>query len=145
MIFTIIVHPPFPKTHGAHRFERSGVSDALLLEKTPCFIWSEGLHSQKVEKVLNTADLLPTVLNLMGVEVSYPYIGQDAYDRGYTGFVPFPDGSWISSEEAYNAGTKEYLKLSKTEMAEAFRQEMAEKTAEFTRINNLILETDYYK
>lgn len=125
--------------------ERSGVTDALLLEKTPCFIWSEDLQSRKVEKVLNTSDLLPTILNLMGVESTYAYIGQDAFDDGYVGFVPFPDGSWISSMEAYNAGTKEYLELSKTETTEAFRMEMAAKTAQFTRINNLILETDYYK
>ena len=42
--------------------------DTLLLEKTPCFIWSANGPDMEVDKTLNTADFLPTVLNLLGVE-----------------------------------------------------------------------------
>ncbi len=127
--------------------ELSGVEDSLLLEKTPCFIWSADLEAQEVDKVLNTSDLLPTVLNLLGVDSPYSYIGRDAFDESYQGFVPFSNGSWISGDTAYNANTEELLSISgNAQTVTAAQQEaLAEVVEQFVGINNLILETDYYK
>lgn len=127
--------------------EVSGVDDEIWLEKTPCFIWSYGMEPMKVEKTLNTADLLPTVMNMLGMETEIPYMGSDAFDPNYRGFVPFSDGSWICKDAAYNASTEEMLyRTSDTQpVTEEFQTEMMEKVQEFTRINNLILETNYYE
>ena len=127
--------------------DRSGVTDKLLLERTPCFIWSADIEAQEVDKVLNTSDLLPTVLNMLGVETEYDYIGNDAFDDSYDGFVPFSDGSWICGDVAYNASTKSLLYLSEDAepVTEEFKTEMAHRVQEFTRINNLILDTDFYQ
>ena len=125
----------------------SGVQEELLLEKTPCFIWSADLEAMEVTKTLNTSDLLPTVLNLLGVESPYSYIGHDAFDENYDGFVPFSNGSWICGDVAYDASLEEifYLSPDARPVTEEFLEEMAHRVAEFTRINNLILETNYYK
>lgn len=126
-------------------WERSGVDDALLVEKTPCFIWSADGPAMQVEKTLNTADLLPTVLNLLGVEQTYSYLGQDAFDDGYAGYALFPNGSWVYDGVAYNAATKRTIVLRDgAEADDALRTEMAGRVNEFVRINNLILQTDYY-
>ena len=128
-------------------FELSGVEDALLLEKTPCFLWSAGMEPRGVDKVLNTSDLLPTVLNMLGIDSPYGYIGHDAFDARYAGFVPFSDGGWIYGDIAYNATTGEYLSISgaqQTVTAE-LQAQMEKRVQEFIRINNLILDTDYYK
>lgn len=127
--------------------ELSGVEDSLLLERTPCFIWSADMEPMEVDKVLNTSDLLPTVLNLLGVDSEYDYMGSDAFDEDYAGFVPFSNGSWISGDVAYNASTKKYLSISgaQQEVTAQFQKQMAEKVQEFIRINNLILDTDYYQ
>lgn len=128
-------------------FALSGVEDALLLEKTPCFIWSADIEAQEMDKVLNTSDLLPTVLNMLDVQSEYEYIGHDAFDDSYEGFVPFSDGGWICGDIAYNASTGEYLSISGQEQAVTaeLQAQMEEKVQEFIRINNLILETNYYK
>ena len=125
----------------------SGVEEELLLEKTPCFIWSPGLEAQKVSKVLNTSDLLPTVLNLLGVESEYEYIGSDAFDESYAGFVPFSDGSWLFGDSAYDAGEDKFLSVSGRQhtVTAQTQQELDTAVQEFIRINNLILETDYYR
>lgn len=127
--------------------ELSGVEDTLLLERTPCFIWSADLEPMEVDKVLNTSDFLPTVLNLLGVESEYPYIGRDAFDEDYDGFVPFSNGSWISADVAYDASTGKVISISGSQqtVTAAFQAEMAQRVQEFVQINNLILETDYYK
>ena len=124
----------------------SGVEETLLLEKTPCFIWAYGLEPMEVDKVLNTSDLLPTMLNLLGVNSPYDYIGHDAFEESYEGFVPFSNGSWICGDTAYDAGKKKYLSISgnqQTVTAE-FQEEMAKTVQAFVHINNLILESDYY-
>ena len=128
-------------------YELSGVEEEILLERTPCFIWSSDLDAQKVDKVLNTSDLLPTVLNLLGVDSPYDYVGWDAFDPGYEGYVPFSDGSWIYGDIAYDAVAGEYISVSgeKQTVTAQLQEQMSEAVAEFIRINNLILETDYYK
>ena len=126
--------------------ECSGVEDVLLLEKTPCFIWSADGPALEVEKTLNTADLLPTVLNLMGLDPAYDYLGQDAFDSRYTGYALFPDGSWVCDGVAYSSATEAvYLLEDGKTMTPERMEEMAGYLNDFVRINNMILETDYYK
>ena len=148
---TVIIGVTDHYTYGykdtASLLELSGVDNSLLLEKTPCFIWSADLEAMEVDKILNTSDLLPTVLNLLGVESEFDYIGNDAFDDSYDGFVPFSNGSWICGGVAYDASTKKVLYLSEDAetVSQEFITQMAERVSEFTKINNLILETDYYK
>ena len=125
----------------------SGVAHELLLEKTPCFIWSADIKALEVDKVLNTTDFLPTVLNLLGVESGYSYIGRDAFDESYDGFVPFSNGSWIYGNVAYDADTEEILYLSEERpyLTEEFLTDIVQRVSDFTEINNRILETDYYR
>ena len=127
-------------------YDLSGTEEDLLLEKTPCFIWSPDLDPQEVEKTLNTSDFLPTILNLLDVQTEDDYIGRDAFDAEYEGFVPFSDGSWISGDVAYDAGSGEVIYLKEEiQVEETFLEEMCEEVSEFVYINNLILETDYYE
>ena len=148
---TVIIGVTDHYTYGYKNMEEllklSGTQETLLLERTPCFIWSPGLEPMEMDKVLNTSDLLPTVLNLLGMESPYDYIGHDAFDDRYEGFVPFSNGSWICGDTAYDSGTKKLISISgnrQTVTAE-FQKEMAEKVQEFIRINNLILDADYYQ
>ena len=122
----------------------SGVDEKLLLEKTPCFIWSRDLEPRQVDEVMNTADLLPTILNLMGVETDYDYMGTDAFAEEREGFAPFSDGSWITEGFLYNAVNKKLVSLSEESTGKS-PQEISETVQQFTKINNLILETDYYE
>ncbi|MBR1972946.1 MAG: LTA synthase family protein [Oscillospiraceae bacterium] len=148
---TVIIGVTDHYTYGYKDLESlytlSGVEEDLLLEKTPCFIWSANLEAMEVDKVLNTSDLLPTMLNLLGVESGYDYIGRDAFDDSYDGFVPFSNGSWIYGDMAYDAKTKSCHSVSGSQqlLTADFQQEMAKQVQSFVRVNNLILETDYYR
>ena len=147
---TVIVAVTDHYTYGYKDTENlmmlSGTDIPLLLEKTPCFIWSADLEPMEVDKVLNTSDFLPTLLNLLGVDSPYRYIGRDAFDDSYPGFVPFSDGSWISGNTAYLSGSKNLLAIdgSQPTLSTDAQKELSKTVQEFIRINNLILETDYY-
>lgn len=125
--------------------ERSGVTDSLLVEKTPFFIWSADGPSLTVEKTVNTSDILPTVVNLMGLTPEQPYLGRDAFDDTYEGYALFPDGSWITDGVAYSAARGVVMNKNGMDLSEEFMDAMDEKTMEFIEISNLLLETDYYQ
>jgi len=149
---TVIVAMTDHYTYGYKNMEElyahSGVEETLLLEKTPCFIWSQGGPSLKVDKTLNTADLLPTVVNLMGFDNSYRYLGQDAFDPGYEGYALFPDGSWIRDGIVCSVDGENKTKILRNEYNREITPELLEemeiKTREFIHISNLLLTTDYY-
>ncbi|MGM9590453.1 MAG: LTA synthase family protein [Faecousia sp.] len=148
---TVIIGVTDHYTYGykdeAELMKLSGVEHKLLLEKTPCFIWSADLAPTEVDKTLNTADLLPTLLNMLDIDAGYGYLGQDAFDHGYEGYAIFSDGSWIVDHAAYDASCGKMLELSEdtVPVSDEFRQKMDTLAEEYVAINNLILQSDYYK
>lgn len=127
----------------------SGVEEPLLLERTPCFIWFAEGENMDVDKTLATVDFLPTVLNLLGVESPYQYLGHDAFDDSYPGYVLFPDGSWLKDGIAcrvkVNGEPEIIVNLSGNELSAEDAQTMAQTAQAFISANNLILEKDYYQ
>ncbi len=72
-------------------------TDNNLINKTPFFIWNGGKNKKTIKKVTSQLDILPTVLNLFGIEYnSNYYIGNDALDNSYSGVVFFSDYSWYN-------------------------------------------------
>lgn len=127
----------------------SGVEQTVMLERTPCFVWSADGEDMDVDKTLATVDFLPTVLNLLGIDSTYEYLGHDAFDESYPGYVLFPDGSWfkggIVCRIKVNGEPEIIVNLSGKELSTEEAQKMAETAQTFIRINNLLLEKDYYK
>lgn len=70
-------------------------TDNNLINHTPFFIWSYDLQKKHIGKVNSQLDILPTVLNLLGVNFyDEHYIGKDILDDNYSGYVFFSDYSW---------------------------------------------------
>ena len=130
-------------------YQHSGVNETLLLEKTPCFVWSFNGPSMVVDKTLNTADFLPTMLNLLGYDSPYNYLGQDAFDPNYEGFVFFPDGSWICDgvvcKVADGNKSKILVNANNKDISNEYLKEMAGKCQEFITVSNLLLTSNYYQ
>ena len=125
-------------------YAHSGVSEELLLEKTPCFVWSLGGPDMDVTKELNTSDFLPTMLNLFGIDSPYSYLGQDAFDPNYEGYVLFPDGSWIHDGVAWQ-NDKILMNEKQREVTQEEIEAMAVLSAKYRNISNLLLTCNYYK
>lgn len=145
VIIGITDHYTYGYKNTAELMELSNVEHSLLLEKTPCFIWSSELDHQTVEKPMNTADFLPTLLNLMEINSEYAYLGNDAFDPDYNGFVPFSNGSWITASGGYDASSGKMIMIHKSGMDVHAKEQLDHRARAFTRINNLILKSDYYQ
>lgn len=114
--------------------------DNDILERVPFFIYSPSLKPVKVNKVTSTIDILPTVSNIMGLEKCKYYIGNDAFDENYNGFVYFADGSWYDGKIHYKVGDD--YKYSESELE--YIKEMNENIAKITAINDYAISTDYF-
>ena len=125
-------------------YQHSGVDSDLLLEKVPCFIWSADGPSLQVDKTLSTADFLPTMLNLLGIDSPYNYLGQDAFDPNYQGYALFPDGSWICNGVAWQNG-KILMNETNRAVTDEEINNMQTLSQEFRAVSNLLLTTNYYK
>ena len=149
---TVIVGITDHYTYGFDDVEKmmelSGVDEEFKLEKTPCFIWSADGPSMEYSKTLNTSDLLPTVLNLVGIDSPYHYLGRDAFDKRYVGYALFSDGSWIVDGTLWRPEYGEQVQLLTEDAKILTAEQMAEVSAylvEYGQISNLLLTTDYYK
>ena len=145
---TVIIAMTDHYTYGYKNMDElyalSGVESTLLLEKTPCFVWSADGPQVEVTKALNTSDFLPTMLNLLGIDSPYNYLGQDAFDPDYKGYALFPDGSWICDGVAYQKGNILMNQQNRIVSDEEIN-EMARISKEYRNISNLLLTADYYQ
>ena len=128
-------------------YAHSGVDDVLLLEKTPFFIWSTEGPQMEVSKTVNTSDVVPTLLNLLGIDSPYSYLGQDAFDPDYEGYAIFPDGSWITNGIVCKMVDKPTILLNENDssLSEEYLEAMDAKSQEYIRISNLLLTSNYYQ
>lgn len=74
-------------------------TDNNLINNTPFFIWNNNMEQVIVDKVNSQIDILPTTLNLLGIDyVKEHYIGNDIFDFQYQGYAFFSDYSWFNGE-----------------------------------------------
>ena len=81
-----------------------GVSNNLI-NNTPFFIWSKDNETKVVKEVTSQLNILPTLLNLFGLEY-HPnyYIGEDALNPKYKGIVFFNDYTWYDGKVYVDGG-----------------------------------------
>ena len=104
-----------------------------LINETPFFIWSNGMRRREFNKVNSQIDILPTVLNLLGIKYNDEwYIGRDIMDPDYQGYVFFSDRSWYDGVNYVENGVA-------TNNPEADPQYIMDTN---THMNNLIQKND---
>ena len=120
--------------------QKSEEAGSAILEKTPAFIWWLGCEGVQIDKVCQTVDLAPTVMNLFGMEVPKNLMGSDILDDSYSGYAIFPYTTWITN------GT--YVKYGEVQWNESMTDEEIQQMNAFVQryyyINDSILDADYY-
>ncbi|WP_426350914.1 LTA synthase family protein [Alloiococcus sp. CFN-8] len=113
-----------------------------ILENTPAFVYCAGRDiTLEVNKTMQTTDLAPTIENLFGLEVSKEIMGHDIFDERYKGFAIFSDFSWITDEVYVKSGQVMW----NNGMTEEEINSMNEYVQDVYKINDAILDSDYYK
>ena len=118
-------------------------TETNLINNTDFFIFSSDLKYKEIKKTTSQLNILPTLLNLFNL-YSHPnyYVGEDALDDGYSGYVFFNDFSWWDGKRYVNANgeivkglnaTPDYINL------------MSEKINNLIKKNDQVLKTNYFK
>ncbi len=72
-------------------------------DRTPFILYTPSMKPEKLERVNSTFDILPTVVNLIGLDYDPRiYVGSDYFDPA-SKLVIFPNGSWITDNGSYYA------------------------------------------
>lgn len=112
----------------------------------PLLIWSGSMKEPiKVEKIGTSIDILPTVLNLFGVEYdSRLLIGKDILSDSEP-LVIFADRSFITDKGRYNEVTGEFFANNGAEIEEGYINKINNVVYKRFQMSRLILEKDYYR
>jgi len=80
---------------------KKGVNnDPKSLQNTPVIIWSKDIEHKNINTIMDTADILPTLLNMLGIEYNpMNYIGEDVFSNYHDNFIWFSDGSIFSDNK----------------------------------------------
>lgn len=113
-----------------------------LINNTPFFIYDNGNTKKNVNKVTSQLNILPTVLNLFGIEYNPNYyIGTDALLDSYSGIVFFSDYSWYDGNAYVSDGEVTNGKSIKDEILENNNYLVNY----LTKKNDLTLKYNYFK
>lgn len=113
-----------------------------LINHTPFIIYNNGKVVKNIKQVNSQLDILPTVLNLFGIEYNQNnYIGRDILSKNYDPLVFFPDGSW------YNGKT--YVANGEYQSGQKMKQKVLNKYNLIVKkkmlLNDAVIKSDYFK
>ena len=121
--------------------EKNKVTENNLINHTPFFIWNNGEYKKNVKEVNSQLDILPTILNLFGIEY-YPdyYLGRDILDKSFIPIVYFQDGSWYNGETYSANGEYESGK----KISESKINDINNMVKRKMLLNDAVLKSDYF-
>lgn len=116
------------------------------IHKNNLVIWSSTMKEPiEINKYGESLDILPTVLNLFGIDFdSRLLMGRDLLSNS-DGLVIFNDRSWITDKGKYNASTKIFTPFNNEQVDEDYIESINTKVYNKFVISKNILETNYYK
>ncbi len=112
--------------------------------KSSLIIYSEGMKSETIDKPVSSLDIIPTVLNLMGLEYdSRLLMGRDIFSDSEP-LVIFHNRSFITDKGRYNAVTEEFTPNPGAVIEENYVENILEKIERKFYYSEQILDKDYY-
>lgn len=95
------------------------------IDKVPFIIWNNSIPRAEIDTIMDSADILPTLVNLFGFNVNpNNYLGTDVFSDYHEKFVYFKDQSYIAQDDS---------------------SDLSKVVAERIEINDDIIVTNYYK
>ena len=140
-------HVPYDNMEIPNELAGSYLDPTFDCYKNTLIIYSASMEQPvKVDKVCSSLDILPTVLNLMGVEYdSRMLVGRDIMSDN-PGLVIMHDGSFITDDFRYNANTCEVIPTKgRGTVPDAELENLKSTVSNRFRMADAICELDYYK
>lgn len=147
---TVIVLSADHYPYGLTNKEINAVSpmndEKFDIHKNNLIIYNSALENTvTIDKYAESLDILPTVLNLFGIDYdSRLLMGTDILSSS-EGLVILNDRSWITNKGKYNAATKQFTPFNNEEVSTEYIENINSTVYNKFVISKSILETDYYR
>lgn len=119
--------------------------DQFSLYKNNLIIYNSATEHEQIDKVCNTIDVLPTVLNLFGINYdSRLIIGKDIFSTS-EGLVIFADDSWLTDKGKYSSNSDSFISNDGSEVSDAYVNRFKKAVNNRYQISKNIMVYDYYR
>ena len=124
--------------------ELKPITTAYDKYKSGLIIYNSDTKGKKIDKYSSNIDILPTILNMFGINYdSRVIIGKDIMSNS-DGIIIFNDRSFLTNQGFYNEKTNEFS-TTKTKIDKGYIKEKRIEAFNKTNISSMILETNYYE
>jgi len=124
------------------KYERDGIVE---VNRSNFIIWNSQMEEKiKVDKVGSQIDVLPTLLNLFGIEYdSRLIIGKDILSS-QEGIAIFSNRSWVSDYGTYYEATKEFIPKKEKKVEDGYVDKINTEVANKFTMSNLFIKYKIY-
>lgn len=120
------------------------IDETFELYRNNLIIYNSTVEHQVINKAANTIDILPTVLNLFGIDYdSRLIIGKDILSDS-EGLVLFSDGSWISDSGKFNHRKNSFIPTVNLVDEESYKKKTNNLAYNRVLMSRYIMQYDYY-
>lgn len=120
------------------------VEENFELYESHLILYCPGMEPVTVSKPCSALDIIPTILNLFGVEYDARlFMGQDIFSAA-SALVMFSNQSYITDKVMYNSKTGEVTKLVEEELPEDYVKTVSSIVRNKFSISAAIITNDYY-
>jgi phosphoglycerol transferase MdoB-like AlkP superfamily enzyme len=110
-----------------------------LLQNVPLVIWSNDLEHEEIDTLMDTADILPTLLNMLGISYNPNYyIGTDVFSDYHENFVYFSSDTFYDGEILYDGSNIDSDNIEDVSI-------IMSKVKKKIELNNNFIISDYFK
>jgi len=132
--------------HYAYSFEDlyymkkyKGTDNTYLLQNVPFIIWNKDLKHEEIDTIMDTADILPTLLNMMGIKYNPNYYsGTDVFSENHENFVYFSSDVFYDGKTLYDGTNIETENID-------YANKIIAKIKTKIDLNNKIIISNYFK
>lgn len=83
--------------------ETRNIYDSNLLQHTPFIIWSNNIEHKDIDILVDTSDILPTILNMFNIEYNPNlYVGEDIFNKDRNNYIYFSEDVYYKDNNLYN-------------------------------------------
>lgn len=122
--------------------------DPLEIHHSTLILWSGDMAEEEpvvVDKLCSSIDILPTLLNLFGLEYDSRLLaGRDILSTA-EGYVPFNNRSYISELGRYDAASDTFTPNEGVEIPEGYAASVYQRTTNLLNYSSKMLFADYYR
>ena len=104
---TVLVIASDHYMYGYSEIEKAkNTNNPYLIQNIPLIIWNNNIDPKTIDIPIDTADILPTILNLFGINYDPNlYVGEDAFSTNRNNYIYFKEDVYYKDNTLYDITT----------------------------------------